>query len=211
MQLGFLWGLTLHIATNAILLLPFIISLSLAFPSINIHKNEYNLTIEKKGLKSIQNKNQKFNSNLILIENYSFKKCLSLLLDKSEENIRFNESYISGGIPLLKASILLNIKYEINNSNVKFKKEISKSKKDILLELQKAYKFKLIYNTIDYDKQGQIDFKKFCLLNTDKSQNVFKQIEEVKKVKQILKERAETTILKERHDFLIKENLKKHD
>ena len=145
-QIGFLWGLSLHIVTNAILLLPFIISLSFAFPSVNIHKNEYNLRIKKKGIKSIQNKNYKFNNNSIFIENCSFKKSLSLLLDENEENIKFDESYFSGGISLLKGDILLDIKYKINNPNVKSKKGISESKKTILLELQKSYKFKLTYD-----------------------------------------------------------------
>lgn len=39
--------------------------------------------------------------------------------------------------------------------------------------------FKLVYDTIDYDSQGQVDFKKFCLINTDKNKNVFTQIQEV--------------------------------
>lgn len=41
--------------------------------------------------------------------------------------------------------------------------------------------FKYVYDTIDYDGQGQVDFKKFCLLNTDKSKNIFSQIQEVNK------------------------------
>lgn len=32
--------------------------------------------------------------------------------------------------------------------------------------------FKLVYNRLDYDKQGKVDFKKFCLLNTDRSNDL---------------------------------------
>ena len=31
---------------------------------------------------------------------------------------------------------------------------------------------------IDYDNTKTVDFKKFCLINTDKSKDIFKQIEE---------------------------------
>ena len=40
--------------------------------------------------------------------------------------------------------------------------------------------FKLIFNVLDYDNQGDIDFLKFCLINTDKHKDVFKAIEKLK-------------------------------
>ena len=33
--------------------------------------------------------------------------------------------------------------------------------------------FKYVYDTIDYDQTGEVDFKKFCLMNVDKSKDVF--------------------------------------
>ena len=40
--------------------------------------------------------------------------------------------------------------------------------------------FKLIFNVLDYDNQGELDFLKFCLINTDKHKDVFKAIEKLK-------------------------------
>ena len=40
--------------------------------------------------------------------------------------------------------------------------------------------FKRVYNMIDYDNVGEVDFKKFCLINTDKSNDVKKLIEQIK-------------------------------
>ena len=40
--------------------------------------------------------------------------------------------------------------------------------------------FKLIFNVLDYDNQGELDFLKFCLINTDKYKDVFKAIEKLK-------------------------------
>ena len=39
--------------------------------------------------------------------------------------------------------------------------------------------FQAIFNMIDYDGSGEIGYKEFCLLNTDK-RNIFAAIEEMK-------------------------------
>jgi len=36
---------------------------------------------------------------------------------------------------------------------------------------------------IDHDNTKNVDFNKFCLINTDKSKNIFKQIEDQEKIK----------------------------
>lgn len=36
--------------------------------------------------------------------------------------------------------------------------------------------YKLIFEKLDYDKEGSIDFFKFCLLNTDKHHDLSKLI-----------------------------------
>ena len=41
--------------------------------------------------------------------------------------------------------------------------------------------FKRVYSMIDYDGEGEVDFKKFCLINTDKSSDVKRLIEQMKK------------------------------
>ena len=33
-----------------------------------------------------------------------------------------------------------------------------------------------MYDTIDYDQTGEVDFKKFCLMNVDKGKDVFDRI-----------------------------------
>lgn len=38
--------------------------------------------------------------------------------------------------------------------------------------------FKAVYNTIDYDGNGGIDFNKFCLLNSDRTKDIFGFIDE---------------------------------
>jgi len=42
----------------------------------------------------------------------------------------------------------------------------------------------MVYEIIDYDNEDEIDFVKFCMLNTDKSNNIYKLIEEMKERKQ---------------------------
>lgn len=44
--------------------------------------------------------------------------------------------------------------------------------------------FKLIFNILDYDDTGEIDFLKFCLINTDKCSDVYKAIDKLKRRKQ---------------------------
>ena len=40
--------------------------------------------------------------------------------------------------------------------------------------------FQAVFNVIDYDRSGEIGYKEFCLLNTDK-RNIFAHIEDIKK------------------------------
>ena len=40
--------------------------------------------------------------------------------------------------------------------------------------------FKMVFETIDYDKTGEIDFSKFCLFNTDKTNDVVSLIKTLK-------------------------------
>lgn len=39
--------------------------------------------------------------------------------------------------------------------------------------------FKMVYDTLDYDKSGKVDFEKFCMLNTDKSTDINRLIEKI--------------------------------
>lgn len=137
---GFIWGVTLHMASNAILMFPLIISLSMAFPPINIQNKEYNLDIEKVASNYKYDDFQKISKDSITINSYSFKKCLSLLLDKKEKFIEFDDSFMAKGLPQLKANILLRIEY---NSKNKKANDAFLKKKNILKELQKAYSFTL--------------------------------------------------------------------
>ena len=41
--------------------------------------------------------------------------------------------------------------------------------------------YKLVYNTLNYDNSGHIDFQKFCLINIDKSNDVDRLIQMTKK------------------------------
>jgi len=41
--------------------------------------------------------------------------------------------------------------------------------------------YKLVYNTLNYDDTGIIDFQKFCLINIDKSNDVDRLIKMTKK------------------------------
>jgi hypothetical protein len=56
---------------------------------------------------------------------------------------------------------------------------------------------------IDYDNEGEVDFKKFCLINTDKSNDVKKLIEQMKSQIQQNAEEAKQAILDEKQSYLI--------
>ncbi len=145
---GFFWGLALHMTSNLILLLPYIIALTLAFPPLNIYTKSYDLTVRK--IEVNLSKTEIFSSfskDSIIIKNQSFKKCLSILTDKKENLIEFNDSFESGGIPLLKANQSLHISYKnkkILSNNIE--KVIFNSKRNIINELVKAYNFTLSYD-----------------------------------------------------------------
>lgn len=47
---------------------------------------------------------------------------------------------------------------------------------EIRLELED---FKRVFETVDYDHKGEIDFNKFCLLNADRSQDIRDLITEI--------------------------------
>ena len=55
--------------------------------------------------------------------------------------------------------------------------------------------FKLIFNTLDYDNNGDIDFLKFCLINTDKHKDIYRAIEKLKLKKQQIQERNSSNVL----------------
>lgn len=44
--------------------------------------------------------------------------------------------------------------------------------------------YRTVYNTLNYDNGGYIDFQKFCLINIDKSNDINKLIELTKKNKE---------------------------
>lgn len=46
--------------------------------------------------------------------------------------------------------------------------------------------FKLIFNTLDFDQAGEIDFLKFCLINTDKYKDIYRGVEKLKQKKLML-------------------------
>ena len=38
--------------------------------------------------------------------------------------------------------------------------------------------FKTVFDLLDYDANGEIDFSEFCLINTDKTNNVYGYIKD---------------------------------
>jgi len=140
---GFIWGVALHMASNAVLTLPIIISLSMAFPSKSINNKEYDLDIKKIEMTQKYNLSSTFSKDSILIKNYNFKACLGLLLDKEEGFIEFDDSFMTMGLPQIKAGMLLDIVYKNKSSEIESASSILTSKQNILRELQKAYNFSL--------------------------------------------------------------------
>jgi len=41
----------------------------------------------------------------------------------------------------------------------------------------------MVYEVLDYENEDRVDFVKFCLLNTDKSNDIFRLIDEFKRAK----------------------------
>lgn len=41
----------------------------------------------------------------------------------------------------------------------------------------------MVYDVIDYDGTEDVDFVKFCMMNTDKSNDIFRIVEELKETK----------------------------
>lgn len=41
--------------------------------------------------------------------------------------------------------------------------------------------YRRVYNTLDYDRAGYIDFKKFCLINIDRSNDINRLIDMTRK------------------------------
>ena len=44
--------------------------------------------------------------------------------------------------------------------------------------------YRTVYNTLNYDNSGYIDFQKFCLINIDKSNDINRLIQIAKRTKQ---------------------------
>ena len=63
--------------------------------------------------------------------------------------------------------------------------------------------YRLVFDVIDYDQEVEVNFLKFCLINTDKSKNIFGQIDEINRLKEMHEEMDEKENLKERYDYLI--------
>ena len=59
--------------------------------------------------------------------------------------------------------------------------------------------FKSVYSIINFDNRETIDFKKFCLINTDKSNDVHKLIEDLKVERRRQKEQQKFKLLEERY------------
>ena len=51
--------------------------------------------------------------------------------------------------------------------------------------------FKSVFKTLDYNNTDEIDFYKFCLINTDKSNCVYELIEDIKLENQYKKKNKE--------------------
>lgn len=62
--------------------------------------------------------------------------------------------------------------------------------------------FRYVFDTIDYDHVGEIDFKKFCLMNIDKSGNVFDRIKEVRKQIQVIETETSKKKLRDKYKTL---------
>ena len=61
----------------------------------------------------------------------------------------------------------------------------------------------MVFDVVDYDQEGEVDFKKFCLINTDKSKNVFGMIDDIKRKQSIQTDKDEQQLLKEKYDYLV--------
>ena len=61
----------------------------------------------------------------------------------------------------------------------------------------------MVFDVVDHDQEGEVDFKKFCLINTDKSQNVFGMIDDIKRKASIQTDKDEQQLLKEKYDYLV--------
>jgi len=143
---GFVWGLVFHMISNLLLILPFSIALSTSFPSLNIETYDYHLVVHKVEAKlNSDDTYTSFSNDSIIIKNIRFKECLSLLITKPENLIKFDDSFQSYGIPILKSNIFLKIEYNNKIHNLE-KEAITKSKHNILEELKRAYHFNLIDN-----------------------------------------------------------------
>ena len=56
---------------------------------------------------------------------------------------------------------------------------------------------------IDYDGEGEVDFKKFCLINTDKSGDVKRLIEQMKQRLQLQRDKIIQEEVEEKQQYLI--------
>jgi len=63
--------------------------------------------------------------------------------------------------------------------------------------------FNTVYNIINYDNGEWIDFKKFCLINTDKSNDVHRLIEDLKKERVRQRETLKFKQMEERYHYLL--------
>lgn len=63
--------------------------------------------------------------------------------------------------------------------------------------------YRLVFDVLDYDKKGEVDFRKFCLINTDKSKTIFGQIDELNRLKVKQDQVDEHQELKEKYDQLV--------
>ena len=63
--------------------------------------------------------------------------------------------------------------------------------------------FKLVFNLVDFNHSGEIDFKDFCLINTDKTNDVHLLIKNLKMKRQHEEEGTHQEIVEEKYKYLM--------
>lgn len=137
-KLGFVWGLVLHASHNAVFILPVIISLIVNTnnPVVTKQNEYYQLTIAENSLFSNKNRHSYISVDSIIIDDYSLKKCVGMLLNIDSRHIETN-----GDFEVLRQ---LDISYVNNDISQSVVHTIESSVETVLRELKTVYDFEVV-------------------------------------------------------------------